>query len=100
MLGYALTSIVLGSKGSSEGRSIRGLSSGTGRGAGAVGRQGKGGPSLGAPPVDGDFLMDGSRLGAMVWLCDVFPPFSLSLSLVYLSLTIFLPSLFLFLLLV
>lgn len=60
--------MVLGSNGESEGRSILGLCSGADLGwAGlAEGRQGKGGPSLGCWATgDGDFLMDGSLLGAI-----------------------------------
>lgn len=64
--GSSLTSRVLGSKGDSEGRSSRGLSSGTGfGGAGVEAEQGKGGPSLGNVPPDGDFFIDGSLFGAI-----------------------------------
>lgn len=64
--GSLLTSRVLGSNGESEGRSSRGLSSGTGfGGAGVEAEQGKGGPSLGNVPPDGDFFIDGSRFGAI-----------------------------------
>lgn len=54
---------MLGSNGVSEGRSILGFCSGGG--FGAAGRLGKGGPSLGWAPGDGDFLMDDSLLGAI-----------------------------------
>lgn len=58
-----LTSKVLGSNGESDGRSILGFCSGAGFGAaGAAGRQGKGGPSLGWATSEGDFLMEGSLL--------------------------------------
>lgn len=55
---------MLGSKGESEGRSIRGFNSGFG-GEGVVAGQGNGGPCLGNVPPDGDFLIDGSRFGAI-----------------------------------
>lgn len=62
----SLTSNVLGSKGESEGRSIRGFSSGAGfRDVGVVVGQGNGGPCLGNVPPDGDFLIDGSLFGAI-----------------------------------
>lgn len=64
--GQSLTSNVLGSKGESEGRSIRGFNSGAGFGGeGVVVGQGNGGPCLGKVPPDGDFLIDGSRFGAI-----------------------------------
>lgn len=57
---------MLGSKGESEGRSIRGFNSGAGFGdVGVVVGQGKGGPCLGNVPPDGDFLIDGSLFGAI-----------------------------------
>lgn len=66
--GSLLTSSVLGSNGESEGRSSRGLSSGTGFGvAGVEAEQGKGGPSLGNVPPDGDFFIDGSLFGAILF---------------------------------
>lgn len=61
-----LTSIVLGSNGKSEGRSILGFCSEAGFGAGgAAGKLGYGGPSLGWFVSEGDFLMEGSFLGAI-----------------------------------
>ena len=60
------TSMVLGSNGVSEGRSIRGFCSGVVfTDAGAAGRQGNGGPSLGCDPGEGVFFMDASLLGAI-----------------------------------
>lgn len=64
--GSLLTSSVLGSNGESEGRNRRGFNSGTGfGGAGVEAEQGKGGPSLGNVPPDGDFFIDGSLFGAI-----------------------------------
>lgn len=66
--GSLLTSSVLGSNGESEGRKRRGLSSGIGfGGAGVETEQGKGGPSLGNVPPDGDFFIDGSFFGAIFY---------------------------------
>lgn len=58
---------MLGSKGESEGRSIRGFNSGAGFGdvGVVVVGQGNGGPCLGNVPPDGDFLMEGSLFGAI-----------------------------------
>lgn len=68
----SLTSNVLGSKGESEGRSILGLNSGAAFGGdGVVVGQGNGGPCLGNVPPDGDFLIDGSRFGAISRPCNV-----------------------------
>lgn len=56
---------MLGSKGDSEGRSIRGFNSGAGFGDVGVVGQGKGGPCLGNVPPEGDFLIEGSLFGAI-----------------------------------
>lgn len=65
----SLTSKVLGSNGKSEGRSILGFSSGSGLGLdGVAARQGNGGPSLGWASAEGDFLIEGSFLGAICGL--------------------------------